>query len=122
MLINLSSSVLNDNVAERGIRNSGVFFGINDNQNNTISKLCMYENLARTFTSLNTNNNISDDTIKNFAKYTHLDYVLRNEGDSLYEAKDISMSTNLYTLFVPCDFTIRSNISNNDKFNVSKIN
>ena len=118
MLINLSSSVLNDNVAEKGIRNSGVFFGINDNQNNTISKRCMYKNLARTFETINTDNNISDDTIKNFAKYTHLDYVLRNEGDSLYEAKDISMLTNLYTLFVPCDFTRRSNISNNDKFNV----
>lgn len=118
MLINLSSSVLNDNVAEKGIRNSGVFFGINDNQNNTISKRCMYKNLARTFASINTNNNISDDTIKNFAKYTHLDYVLRNERDSLYEAKDISMLTNLYTLFVPCDFTRRSNISNDDKFNV----
>lgn len=118
MLINLSSTVLNDKIEEKGIRNSGVFFGINDNQNNTISKRCMYKNLARTFASINTNNNISDDTIKNFAKYTHLDYVLRNEGDSLYEAKDISMSTNLYTLFVPCDFTRRSNISNNDKFNV----
>ena len=118
MLINLSSTVLNDKIEEKGIRNSGVFFGINDNQNNTISKRCMHKNLARTFASINTNNNISDDTIKNFAKYTHLDYVLRNEGDSLYEAKDISMSTNLYTLFVPCDFTRRSNISNNDKFNV----
>lgn len=117
MLINLSSTVLNDKIEEKGIRNSGVFFGINDNQNNTISKRCMYKNLARTFASINTNN-ISDDTIKNFAKYTHLDYVLRNEGDSLYEAKDISMSTKLYTLFVPCDFTRRSNISNNDKSNV----
>lgn len=118
MLINLSSTVLNDKIEEKGIRNSGVFFGINDNQNNTISKRCMYKNLARTFASINTNNNISDDTIKNFAKYTHLDYVLRNEKDSLYEAKDISMSTKLYTLFVPCDFTRRSNISNNDKSNV----
>ena len=118
MLINLSSSVLNDNIEEKGIRNSGVFFGINDNQNTTISKRCMHENLARTFETINTDNNIKEDTIKNFAKYTHLDYVLRNEGDSLYDAQDISMLTNLYTLFVPCDFTRRSGISMIDKSNV----
>lgn len=119
MLINLSSSVLNDNVAEKGIRNSGVFFSINDNQNNTISKQCMYENLARTFESINVDNdNNIDDTIKNFAKYTSLDYVLSSEGNTLYNAEDISKSTNLYTLFVPCDFTRRSDINNDDKFNV----
>ena len=118
MLINLSSSVLNDKIEEKGIRNSGIFFSINDNQNNTISKRCMHENLARTFETINTDNNIKEDTIKDFAKYTHLDYVLRNEGDSLYDAQDISILTNLYTLFVPCDFTRRSGISMIDKSNV----
>lgn len=111
MLINLLSTVLNN---DTGAHNSGIFFGMNDNQFRTIVKECLYQNLSKTFAEIGIT---EDNTIKNFSVYTNPNYILNYSDEDKYDTGS-SKDTNLYDLFVPCDFSKNTTIVTQDKYSV----
>lgn len=114
MLINLLSTVLNN---DTNTRSSGIFFGINDNQFRTIVKECLYQNLSKTFAEIGIT---EDNTIKDFSVYTNPNYILNYSDEDMYDTGS-SRDTNLYDLFVPCDFSKNTTIDTQDKYNVINI-